>query len=44
MSGDVEEIERESNLVKAYNEKMLAYLGAAMEYNSTRISAMAGKD
>ncbi len=44
VSGDVEEIERESNLVKAYNEKMLAYLGAAMEYNNTRISAMAGKD
>ncbi len=44
VTGDVEEIERESNLVKAYNEKMLAYLGAAMEYNNTRISAMAGND
>jgi hypothetical protein len=44
VTGDEEEITRESDLVRAYNEKMMAYLGAAMAYNNTRISALAGKD
>ena len=39
-----ETVIRESDLVKAYNEKMLNYLSAAVEYNDARISAMAGKD
>jgi hypothetical protein len=38
------EVTEESAIVKRYNEKMLAYLGAATEYNNVRISAMAGKD
>ena len=42
VTGDEEEITRESDLVRAYNEKMMAYLGAAMAYNNTRISALAG--
>ncbi|HSA79295.1 MAG TPA: hypothetical protein VLE23_00650 [Geminicoccaceae bacterium] len=44
VTGDQEEITRESNLVRAYNEKMMAYLGAALEYNNLRISALAGQD
>jgi len=44
VTGDQEEITRESNLVRAYNEKMIAYLGAALEYNNLRISALAGQD
>jgi hypothetical protein len=39
-----EVVVRESRLVKAYNEKMLAYLAAATEYNEARISALSGKD
>jgi hypothetical protein len=39
-----ETVIRESELVKAYNEKMLSYLAAAIEYNDARISALAGKD
>jgi hypothetical protein len=38
------EVTEESAIVKRYNEKMLAYLTAATEYNNVRISAMAGKD
>ena len=38
------EVTEESAVVKRYNEKMLAYLGVASEYNNARISAMAGKD
>lgn len=38
------EVTEESAIVKRYNEKMLAYLGTAMEYNNVRISAMAAKD
>jgi hypothetical protein len=38
------EVTEESAIVKRYNEKMLAYLAAATEYNNLRISAMAGKD
>jgi hypothetical protein len=38
------EVTEESEIVKRYNAKMLDYLGAAMEYNNVRISAMAGKD
>ncbi len=38
------EVTEESEIVKRYNEKMLGFLGAAGEYNNTRISALAGKD
>jgi len=38
------EVTEESAIVKRYNEKMLAYLAAATDYNNLRISAMAGKD
>ncbi|MCB0166020.1 MAG: hypothetical protein KDI79_17430 [Anaerolineae bacterium] len=40
---ETEEI-RDSDIVKAYNEKMLEYLAAALEYNNVRIGAMSGKD
>lgn len=38
------EVTEESELVRRYNDKMQAFLTAAMEYNNVRISAMAGKD
>ncbi|MFB9376359.1 hypothetical protein ACFFKU_12780 [Kineococcus gynurae] len=38
------EVTEDAPLVKAYNEKMTAYLGAAMEYNNTRIAALGGQD
>lgn len=44
VTGQDETVVRESDLVKAYNEKMLHFLGAAIEYNEARISALAGQD
>jgi hypothetical protein len=38
------EVTTESELVKKYREKMLAYFGEAMAYNTMRISALAGQD
>ena len=38
------EVTRETELVKRYREKMLAYYGEALTYNTMRISAMAGQD
>lgn len=38
------EVTRETELVKLYREKMLAYFGEAMAYNTMRISALAGQD
>ncbi len=38
------EVTRESELVKKYREKMLAYYGEALAYNTMRISALAGQD
>jgi hypothetical protein len=39
-----EQVVRESDLVKAYNDRMLKYLAASLEYNDARISALAGRD
>jgi len=41
-----EQVERttESDLVKKYREKMLAYYGEVLAYNNMRISALAGQD
>jgi hypothetical protein len=38
------EVTTETQLVKKYREKMLAYFGEAMAYNTMRISALAGQD
>jgi hypothetical protein len=38
------EVTRETELVKRYREKMLAYYGEALAYNTMRISALAGQD
>ena len=38
------EVTRETELVKKYREKMLAYYGEALAYNTLRISALAGQD
>lgn len=38
------EITRETELVKRYREKMLAYYGEALAYNTARISALSGQD
>lgn len=38
------EVTRETALVKKYREKMLAYYGEALAYNTMRISALAGQD
>lgn len=38
------EVIRESEMVKKYREKMLAYYGEALAYNTLRISALAGQD
>lgn len=38
------EVTRETELVKRYRDKMLAYLGEAMAYNAARVSALAGQD
>lgn len=38
------EVTRESALVTAYREKMLAYYGEALAYNNARISALSGAD
>ncbi|MCB0334832.1 MAG: hypothetical protein KDD62_00960 [Bdellovibrionales bacterium] len=38
------EITTESELVTKYREKMLAYYGEALAYNTMRISALAGQD
>jgi hypothetical protein len=38
------EVTAETQLVKKYREKMLAYFGEAMAYNTMRISALAGQD
>ncbi|MDX1414880.1 MAG: hypothetical protein R3293_11865 [Candidatus Promineifilaceae bacterium] len=40
---EVEQVQ-DSDIVKAYNEKMFEYLGAALEYNNLRISALTGSD
>ncbi|UGU16054.1 hypothetical protein LS482_20550 [Sinomicrobium kalidii] len=39
-----EEVIQETPLVKMYNEKMQQYMNAALEYNSHRVNALAGKD
>lgn len=39
-----EEVLQETALVKMYNEKMQEYINAALEYNSHRVNALAGKD
>ena len=44
ITGEPVETVKESRLVKAYNEKMLQWITAALEYNSMRISALAGQD
>jgi hypothetical protein len=38
------QVTKETELVKKYREKMLAYFGEAMAYNTMRISALAGQD
>jgi hypothetical protein len=38
------QVTKETELVKKYREKMLAYYGEALAYNTMRISAMAGQD
>ncbi|MEP0873832.1 hypothetical protein NDA01_29420 [Trichocoleus desertorum AS-A10] len=38
------EVLRETALVQKYREKMLAYYGEALAYNTMRISALAGQD
>lgn len=44
VTGEEIEVTTESELVKKYREKMLAYYGEALAYNTVRISALAGKD
>lgn len=38
------QVMRESDLVKKYREKMLAYYGEVLAYNNMRISALSGED
>ena len=42
ITGDKVEVSGPSPLVQLYNDKMSAYLNAALEYNSHRIDALAG--
>ena len=44
ITGDKVEVSGPSPLVQLYNDKMSAYLNAALEYNSHRIDALAGDD
>ncbi len=39
-----EEVIEETPMVKIYNEKMQAYMDAALEYNTHRVNALSGKD
>ena len=43
ITGDKVEVSGPSPLVQLYNDKMAAYLNAALEYNSHRIDALAGQ-
>ena len=44
MTEEEVEVTTETQLVKKYREKMLAYFGEAMAYNTMRVSALAGQD
>jgi hypothetical protein len=44
VTGDQIETLKETELVKKYREKMLAYYGEVMAYNTTRVAALSGQD
>ena len=44
VTDEEEEVLQETALVKMYNEKMQEYMNAALEYNSHRVNALAGRD